>query len=289
MQKTILISLVFSLISIQKLHATDTLFETDSLSPHLSYVVFNEGDYISSLMVSHGPDGILLIDNGSVINFYSILNNFGGVEALKYVILTHWHFDHVRGDSLLNKRVKVISHPLTRDYLSAAQELLGMKINAQPADVLPSVLISSPTGLLFNGDSLRLIPAVGHTGGDLLVYFPTLNILHVGDIVFADMFAFYDIAHGGNVKSALKTIHYIIDQFPEQTLIIPSHGRYYTMADIRIYGNMLENVIKEVDLCKKREMNLQEMKEKKILNSWAEFAKGFTCEDMIEYVFQSLE
>lgn len=286
MQKIILV--VLMLVAINVINAMEFPFKVDSLSPNLSYVLFNEGDYVSSMLVSHGPDGLLLVDNGSVNSFYAILDEFGSERYLKYVILTHWHFDHVRGDSLLDGKVKVISHPLTRDYLASDQELLGMKIKSQPKSVLPSVLISEPTTMLFNGDSICMIPVAGHTAGDLLVYFPKLKILHIGDIVFSDMFAFYDIEHGGNVNKALLTLHYVMENFPEQALIIPSHGRFYSMEDIRSYATMLDEVIEKVESYKTIRMDVEQMKENKILEPWADFAKGFSCEDMIDFVYQSL-
>jgi cyclase len=260
----------------------------------LSYILFKENasDYVSSVMVFCGKDGVIMIDNGSKESYGEIQSYLKTQtnKAVKYIILTHWHFDHTNGDSLKKEEAVLISHKYTREMLSNDQTLLGMKFKAYPSNLLPQMVIDSKTTIYMNNDTIEVIPLPGgHTGGDLVVYFRKAGVLHVGDLVFADMFPFCDTDHGGNVFCAIKNMQFIIDNFPANTIIIPSHGKNYTMMQLKEYKDMFvktSNIVKE-------EVNkgktLETLKKENVLKDFSKWAISFTCEDWIGFIYQSIK
>ncbi len=268
--------------------------QTIKLTNSLTEIIFRENtsEYISSVMAFTGQDGIMMIDNGSNESYQELIKTIKTIcdKPLKYVVLTHWHFDHTNGDSLNAKEVLLISHSYTRSLLSKDQTLIGMFIKAHPFDALPKMAIGNKTELYLNNDTVEIIPIPGgHTGGDLMVYFKHANILHVGDLVFSDMFPFYDTDHGGNVFTAIENIQKIIDMMPSDIRIIPSHGREYNMNHLKEYKKML---IETSDIVKKevkKGKTLDKIKEEKVLKEYSKWASGFTCEDWIEFIYKSLK
>ncbi|MFH2142184.1 MAG: MBL fold metallo-hydrolase [Bacteroidota bacterium] len=283
--------LFFLSLSFQSFGQENKKITTVNLTNSLTEIIFTEPEYVSSVVISSGNDGVLMIDNGSKESYQDLIATIKTIcdKELKYIILTHWHFDHTNGDSLNANDVSLISHPYTRQLLSEDQTLLGMPIKAHTNNILPQITIDSKTTIYFNDDTVEIIPLTGgHTGGDLIVYFKNSKVLHIGDLIFSDVFAFYDIDHRGNVFKAIENIQKIIDIMPADTRIIPSHGREISIADLKDYKNM---IIETSNLVKKeieKGKSLETLKKENVLKNYSDWAKGFTCEDWIDFVYKSL-
>ena len=245
----------------------------------------------TSVVLLTGMNGILLIDDGAKDAMPELKNRLEALKTgpVRYIILTHWHPDHAQGVQLIGRETTVVSHPYTREMLSQDQLLQGTTIKAQDADRLPHIAVTSTSTLHFDGEVIEVVPLPGgHTGGDLVVYFRNSNVLHVGDLVFSDTFPFCDMDHGGNILRMVENIGKLIDTFPENTRIIPTHGREYGMADMRKYNEMLKSVVRIVSDGLKKGQSSGEMKDAKLLTDFRAWAGGVSCDAMIDSVFRSL-
>ena len=291
--KTIIKSLLilFTIIISVNLYAQESKrTEAIRLTNSLTEIVFKESEYVSSVLVSTGKDGVLMIDNGSKESYKDLTESIKLLsdKSIKYIILTHWHFDHTNGDSINAKDVSMISHSFTRKLLSTDQTLMGMLIKANSYEALPQISTDSKIEMFFNNDTIEIIPLTGgHTGGDLIVYFKNAKVLHIGDLVFSDMFPFYDTDHGGNVFKAIENIQKIIEIMPADIRIIPSHGREYNITDLKDYKKMLVETSNLVKKEMEKGKSLEILKKENVLKNYSQWAKGFSCEDWIEFVFKS--
>jgi cyclase len=281
-------------ISIISVAQENQNIETIKLTNSLTEIIFKEniGGYISSVVIFTGNDGILMIDNGAKESYPELLATIKSIcdKPLKYIILTHWHFDHTNGDSINAKEVTLFSHTYTRELLSKDQILMGMNMKANPYGVLPQITIEAKTNFYLNNDTVEVIPLTGgHSGGDLIVYFKHANVLHVGDLVFSDMFPFYDTDHGGNVFKAIENIQKIIETMPADIRIIPSHGSEYNMNDLKAYKKMLVETSNLVKKEMKKGKSLEILKKENVLKDYSKWAIGFTCEDWIEFIYKSVK
>lgn len=285
-----LIILQFSGLSFNSVAQENQTTKTIKLTGSLYEIIFTEPEYVSSVLIFAGDDGILMIDNGSKESYPELQEAIKTIsdKKIRYIILTHWHFDHTNGDSINATEVSLISHTYTRQLLSQDQKLMGMDIKAHPYNALPQTTIEAETTIFLNNDTVKIIPLIGgHTGGDLIVYFKNQNVLHIADLVFSDVFPFYDTDHGGNVFKAIENIQKIIEMMPADIRIIPSHGREYNVDDLKKYSTML---IETSDLVKKeieKGKSIETIKAENILKDYSEWAKGFTCEDWIEFIYYS--
>ncbi len=244
-----------------------------------------------NIIASVGMDGVLIVDANYKEGSKALgeeIEKLGGIK-INYIINTHWHFDHVGGNGILgDENTIIIAHKDTKELLSKDQFLLGDTIKALPQNALPKITFDKSYDIEFNGEKIELIAVTGgHSAGDIIVYFKNSNILHIGDIIFADMFPFVDFDHGGSVYTLEKNIQKIIDMIPDDVSIIPGHGRIYTKDDLKKYREM---VIKTSEIVKKEKDNgksLEEINKGDVLKDWKEWEKAFKCEDWIEIIYNS--
>lgn len=220
----------------------------------------------------------------------SSMEKLGGDE-IKIIINTHWHFDHTSGNTELGKDALIISQSGTRDILLIDQEIMGNIRKALPEQALPDLTFDKELELFFGDEHiiLRHMPN-GHTSGDLVVYFENSGVLHIGDLIFSDIFPYIDIPRGGNVLQLSKNLEEIAKIYPSDTKIIVGHGRDYSMDDLKEYNEMLKETTAVVRRGKEQGLSLNELQNKKVLDKWDKnWGQDFiSTEKWIEYVYESI-
>src|SRR3990172_181053 len=134
----------------------------------------------------------------------------------------------------------IIPHANVRKRLIVKQELFGQPVEPLPKEGLPVVTFDDSLAVHFNDEEIRVFHLPnGHTDGDCVVLFPKSNVVHMGDHMFAGMFPFVDLAHGGNVEGMAKNIAKVIGELPPDVKIIPGHGPISTLDDLKTFHRML--------------------------------------------------
>ena len=114
-------------------------------------------------------------------------------KPVKYLVNTHFHFDHTNGNQVFGAGVEIIGHEFTRDQIASGKfrsgvawgvfsNMTGVRVD----DVMPTAptLALSHDMTLFRGSrEIRLMNfGRGHTGGDVVVYLPAERIIITGDL-----------------------------------------------------------------------------------------------------------
>ena len=83
----ILLSISFSILSVAQ---ENNKIQTVKITSSLSEIIFKESEYLSSVVVSAGNDGILMIDNGSKESYPDLTASLKTIsdKSIKYIILT---------------------------------------------------------------------------------------------------------------------------------------------------------------------------------------------------------
>lgn len=215
--------------------------------------------------LSVGDDGVLMIDSQFRQLSDKILFAIKGLSdgQVKYLLNTHWHGDHVGGnENFAAAGAVIVGHENVKRRMSAAQvrPFMGETPAAQE-EAIPLVTFTDRLGLKFNGEYL-ILAHVGnaHTDGDVLIYFPESNVLHMGDIYFKDRFPFIDLSSGGSINGFIKAVDHAIFLSDSNTKIIPGHGSLSNRTELLDYRNMLQRtrdwVMEEI----KEGKSLEEMK-----------------------------
>jgi glyoxylase-like metal-dependent hydrolase (beta-lactamase superfamily II) len=166
---------------------------------------------------------------------------------IRYLVNTHWHWDHVGGDSLFGKAGTVIfSSEQTRNYIVEAQKQHDTPYTPDPAAV-PVVTITNGTRFHLGGQTVEVthVPPA-HTNGDLIVRFVEADVIQTGDTFFHGFYPDIDQPHGGTIDGMIALYDTLYKMCGPNTRIIPGHGPVARREDVREYQAMLREVRKRV-------------------------------------------
>ena len=198
-----------------------------------------------NVVVSNGPDGMLIIDDkleSMTDKLIKALDGIGNSKDLRFIVNTHWHFDHAGGNKELGKTATIVAHTNVRERMSTEQKIdaFEMVIPPSPKSALPVITYDDSVSIHFNGEAIELFhyPS-SHTDTDSVVYFSKSNVLHTGDLFFNGIFPFIDIQNGGDVETMTDSVADMIERFPANATIVPGHGPLAKMKDLKVFHGML--------------------------------------------------
>ncbi|HLL31877.1 MAG TPA: MBL fold metallo-hydrolase [Allosphingosinicella sp.] len=209
-------------------------------------VLFGAGGNIG---LSYGADGNIIVDDQFAPLTDRILAAIATVDPdpVRFVVNTHWHFDHTGGNEAMGRRGAVIvAHSNVRTRMSSEQFIaaLNSRVPASPKDALPVVTFEDGVTLHLNGDTLRIVHvAAAHTDGDSLVHWQKANVLHMGDTFFHKFsLPFIDLSSGGSIDGLIAAVDRGLALANPGTRIIPGHGPVASRAELAAYRAMLVDV-----------------------------------------------
>lgn len=193
-----------------------------------------------------GEDGVFMIDNQYGPLSDKIKATVNGItnQPIKYILNTHWHFDHSGGNLNFNTPdLTLLAHENVKVRLENDQhvEPFGWDIEALPKEGLPELTFSDKMTLYLNEEEIVIIhPEKAHTDGDAITFFKTSNIIHAGDVFVRYGYPFIDASSGGSIDGIIDGLNIIIAMSDENTQIIPGHGELASRSDVMEVRNMLE-------------------------------------------------
>jgi glyoxylase-like metal-dependent hydrolase (beta-lactamase superfamily II) len=240
--------------------------------------------YGGNIGVSVGEDGILIVDDQFAPLADKIKTALKGItdKPVKFVLNTHWHFDHTGGNPYFGETAPILAHENVRKRLQAGGKIsaFNMEIPPAPKAALPVVTFEDKVTVHVNGEDIRAIHfPKGHTDGDIVVFFPQSNVVHMGDDFFSGMFPFIDLDSGGSVKGLIEDIAQIIPMLPPDVKVIPGHGPLSTLDDLKKYEAMLRGTSAAVAAAIKQGKSLDQMKRENVLANYADWGKGMLKAD----------
>lgn len=197
--------------------------------------------------LSYGEDGSVLIDDQFAPLTDKIVAAVAGLGAkpVKYLVNTHWHFDHTGGNENLGKAgVTIFAHENVRVRMLAG----SASVPPASSTALPVVTYQDGVSFHLNGDRIDAIGTDGgHTDGDTALYWRKANVLHTGDLMMNGAgFPFVDTNSGGNVLHLIHTLDHLIKVTNPQTKVIPGHGPVGTQADLIAWREMIAGAVDQI-------------------------------------------
>jgi len=239
-----------------------------------------------NLGLSIGEDAVFLVDD----QFAPLTPRIQAAIAkltdkpVKFVLNTHWHFDHTGGNENVGKAGAIIfAHENVRKRLSAEGfiEFLGMKTQPEPKLALPVVTFTRDLTFHLNGDDIDVhhVPHA-HTDGDSIVQFRRSNVVHMGDAFFNKLYPFIDTSSGGSVAGVITAAGRILKVAGDDTKIIPGHGPLGSKADLRAFHDMLSAVSGNIRAQIRAGRTLEQVTDSKPTAKYDEvWGKGFLAPD----------
>jgi len=192
-----------------------------------------------------GNDAVFVVDDQFAPLTPKVLAAIKAItpDPVKFVLNTHWHFDHTGGNENMGKAGALIfAHENVRRRMSTSQliEALNRTEPASPHGALPVVTFTDTVTFHLNGDSIVVFHvAPAHTDGDAIVYFTKANVVHTGDVFVSAGFPFVDLSSGGSIDGIIRATERIMVTTNAQTKIIPGHGPLTDRGRVKEYHDML--------------------------------------------------
>ena len=215
--------------------------QAQPLAPNLTLLAGPGGNVV----VLHGRDGLVVVDTfvaPAWPKFQESLQGFGRAPV-KFVIDTHWHFDHTDNNGPLRAGgATVLAHENTKQRMAQPHHLAVLELDfpPSPAAALPQRVFAQSHKLRANGEQVTVshIPPA-HTDTDVAVQFAKANVLHAGDVFFNGMYPYIDGSTGGSIDGMIAGVGRLLSLADTDTKIVPGHGPLGTRADLAKYRDML--------------------------------------------------
>jgi glyoxylase-like metal-dependent hydrolase (beta-lactamase superfamily II) len=252
-------------------------FEQDVTTTRLDdgfYVIFGMG---GNVLVSSGPDGVLMIDDQFPEMVPKLKQAMGlmGDDTVDFVVNTHWHFDHADGNLVLGQQgTWLVSHANSRKMMQADHLIDMVSLShiqkAYPPHALPDITFNDSMQFHFNGERIELkFYGPAHTTGDTATIFRGHNTVHMGD-VFNGGYPFIDAGNGGSLDGIIKFCEGVLAEINKDTTVVPGHGPISDHAGLVGYIEMLKTVQRDMLAMIRDGKTLEEIQAAGITKRWDE-------------------
>ena len=168
-----------------------------------------------------------------------------GVGNLKYILLTHGHFDHILGVHGLKEATgaKVVIHKDDAEFLADPDKSLAAGNFPEPQIPVEADITVSDGDELFLGDELiRVISTPGHTMGSVCYALENDRVLITGDTLFC-MTAGRTDFYGGNESMLIESLKRLI-ALDGDYRVLPGHNRETTLERERTRNWYIRRMVK---------------------------------------------
>ncbi len=264
-----------------------------TMTPLAGPLYLLQGGGAGNVAVVADPAGVFMVDamvEADAGQIREAIKALPGGDRVRVLVNTHWHFDHVGGNSTLCLGSTIIAHENTRVLLANDQTLFG-PVKALPAAAVPNVTYSTSLTVYAGGQAIRLVYCPHcHTNGDTVVFFDSLKIVHMGDMFFNGMFPFMDVEHGGDIDSWVHQLDGILAKLSADAKIIPGHGQLAGVTELKAFRQMLSDSAELVRGQMKAGKTLDQIRAAGLTEGLKPWAKGFmTADQWLELVYRSLD
>ena len=258
------------------------------------YMLTGEGGNIG---VAVGEEEVLLIDDQHAPltgKIESAVNEIGDRRPIKFVINTHWHFDHTGGnENLGNSGAVIVAHDEVYNRLSTDQfiEAFEREFPASPPAALPQITFNDTATFHLDNQTIHGFHVESaHTDGDTIIHFPDVDVIHTGDTYFNGMYPFIDTSSGGSIVGMIQAAEKVLALAGDDTKIIPGHGALSNRQDLETYRQMLLDVKSKTEKAIAEGLSLEEFLASKPTADYDSiWGQGFLKpDDFLAIVYESL-
>jgi len=211
-------------------------------------------------------DGEVLIidakmDRKSIDQVMSKIRELGG-KSVKYLINTHSDGDHVAGNRYYPKSAVIIAHENCRkEFFHPRRDRKPSEWeNPELARFIPSVTFQKKVNVFIGSKRVELWHfGVGHTTGDLVVYFPDEKTAFIGDQIFVSRPQLIHSYKGGNSFGHVKNLSEMLSTLDAQKFS-SGHSNLVGREEIKKHITQMKERQSKVKLLMEKGKGVEEIK-----------------------------
>ena len=198
--------------------------------------IYDSEDELASntfVLIDHNNDCIV-IDPGcyyqGIVNYIK-KNNLN----LKAILLTHGHFDHMRGVNILENEFQVPLYIGSLDLDNLKDTELNVSKYFAKGEVtidVPGIGVEDGEELDILSEKIRVIATPFHTAGSVCYYLKDSHILFSGDTLFKRGIGRTDLP-GSNHREIRRSVSKLA-HLDDETKVYPGHGPFTTIGNERL-------------------------------------------------------
>jgi hydroxyacylglutathione hydrolase len=184
------------------------------------------------LVSSQETKEAIIIDPG--LDFSSEANPIfdyitAGKLKVKFIVNTHGHEDHVKGDTLFQQKlnVPICIHSLDAPFIE----------NVEKAKFSANVLLEEGSLIVFGNEILKVMHTPGHTSGSICLI--EQKLVFTGDTLFAGGIGRTDFP-GGSMRDMRDSLKKLMS-LPDSLLVYPGHGETSMIGKEKITNPFLND------------------------------------------------
>lgn len=184
---------------------------------------FSNGILDSNVYVYSNNGEAIIIDCGVPAHVVERYVNENMLNV-KYIVLTHGHFDHV---AFVNEYLKVFSAAkilcgeAELDVLYDEEANLSSYFADGTSYNLPYTTVKQGDTIAVGNEKFTVITSPGHTPGSICLYCDNEKIMFTGDVLFDNSYGRTDFKYG-NFEEMVKTLKLLLKK-AEDVVIYPGH------------------------------------------------------------------
>jgi cyclase len=177
-----------------------------------------------------GSSECAVIDTGFGPRVEEIRNAIASAlhQSPRWLINTHWHFDHTDGNSRFTETGTIIvAHKNCRIRLSQDQYVrsLDWRISAASRSAWPVLTFNAQVSIDLGSYTLELLPQdPAHTDGDVAIWLSTPNVLVMGDLMSIGKYPIIDESSRGSLSGMIQALDRLLRVSNSETIVVPGHG-----------------------------------------------------------------
>jgi cyclase len=146
---------------------------------------------LNNILILSGPEGLLVVDHPEpaaapiVKKTLDELSVQSGGKPVKFLLNTHWHFDHVGGNEIYGPDATIVAQENVRTRMMTGQKPSWSEvvIGPYPEKAWPLITFENSVTIHFDSEEIEMAHySSGHTDGDSVIFFKNANVVHVADI-----------------------------------------------------------------------------------------------------------
>ena len=197
-------------------------------------------DFPQNCYAVENEDGIFLVDPGEYTEKLALYVKQNS-SNIKYILLTHLHFDHIRATAKIKNQcpnAKIVMHSLDANEVNNPQINLAAYFGYQIDDISVDVCCEDLQIITTGATNIRVMHTPGHTEGG--VCYIVEDVIFSGDTLFEGSCGRTDFPGGdGNILlNSLKKLKYLDGDFK----VYPGHGNPTTLSNEKVFNPYMRNL-----------------------------------------------